>query len=62
VEYCQKEFQNSRDEILLLSENGSGLNEARRGYLKLIDLILAGKVGCVVRAIAPKVMVRIGLY
>lgn len=48
VKYCETEFQNSRDEILLVSENGSGLNESRRGYLKLIDLILAGKVGCVV--------------
>ncbi len=48
IEFCTSEFQIGRDEILLLSENGSGLNESRRSYLKLIDLILAGKVGCVV--------------
>jgi putative resolvase len=44
VEYCQKEFQNSRENILVISESGSGLNETRRGYLKLIDLILGGKI------------------
>ena len=44
VEYCENEFQNSRENILVISESGSGLNESRRGYLKLINLILGGKI------------------
>ena len=44
LQHCESEFQNSRENILVISETGSGLNESRRGYLKLVDLILGGKI------------------
>ena len=48
LEYCETEFQNSRENILEISESGSGLNQNRKGFLRLVDLILDGKIGRVV--------------
>ena len=48
VKHCENEFQNSKENILVISESGSGLNESRKGYLRLVDLILEGKVQRVV--------------
>lgn len=44
LDHCESAFQIGRENILVISETGSGLNESRKGYLKLIDLILGGKV------------------
>lgn len=48
IEFCTSEFQISRENILVISESASGINENRRGFLRLVDLILDGKVGRVV--------------
>jgi len=48
LEYCENEFQNSRENILEISESASGINENRKGFLRLVDLILDGKIGRVV--------------
>jgi len=42
--HCETEFQNSRENILKICETGSGLNESRKGYQRLIELVLAGKL------------------
>jgi excisionase family DNA binding protein len=42
--HCETEFQNSRENILQICETGSGLNESRKGYQRLIELVLAGKL------------------
>jgi len=44
LRHCESEFQNSRENILQICETGSGLNESRKGYQRLIELILAGKL------------------
>jgi putative resolvase len=44
LQHCESEFQIGKENILVISETGSGLNESRKGYLKLINLILGGKI------------------
>ena len=47
LDYCETEL-NGRENVLVIAETGSGLNENRKGYLRLVDLILAGKIERVV--------------
>ena len=44
LEYCENELGCSREEVVIISECGSGLNEARKGYLRLIDIVISGNV------------------
>ncbi|MAG92314.1 MAG: hypothetical protein CMJ48_00975 [Planctomycetaceae bacterium] len=44
LEYCESELGCNVDEVLCIVDCGSGLSEERRGFLLLIDLILAGDV------------------
>ena len=48
VDYCQDEFGISRENLLIIDETGSGLNENRKGYLRLVDLILSRNISRVV--------------
>jgi putative resolvase len=43
LEYCETEL-NGRENVLVIAETGSGLNENRKGYQRLIELVLAGKL------------------
>jgi hypothetical protein len=47
LEYCETEL-NGRENVLVIAETGSGLNENRKGYQRLIELVLAGKLGRIV--------------
>jgi excisionase family DNA binding protein len=44
LRHCESQFQIGRENILVISETGSGLNESRKGYQRLIELVLAGKL------------------
>jgi len=43
LDYCETEL-NGRENVLVIAETGSGLNENRKGYQRLIELVLAGKL------------------
>jgi putative resolvase len=43
LEYCDAELD-GRENVLVIAETGSGLNESRKGYQRLIELVLAGKL------------------
>ena len=37
-----------KEDVLIISEVGSGLNESRKGYLRFLDLVTSGELDCVV--------------
>ena len=47
-EYAEREFSGSRETPLLIAECASGLSELRKGYLRMIDLVLSGNVSRVI--------------
>ena len=54
VEHCGREYGVERSALTVIAECGSGLKEDRKGYLRLIDLVLSGRVARVVVEFADR--------
>jgi putative resolvase len=45
--YCES-LGEAKENLICISEQGSGLSETRTGYLKLLDLVIEGRIGRIV--------------